>query len=164
MLYNDFIVSYSLDGKEIYSGEADNDIADIGIVVERIRTLDTKQDGSLDTTLSKYTDIAEREADVDSVINGGTVTGFSKHSITKNSNGKGYKLDNKDRYNIYDAFYNSAGWKQTTTGGNPAANYTYKNYVYRAYSYMKLTNGTIVKSSPAYFTMYDVASANYSSN
>ena len=164
LLYNDFIVSYSLNGKEIYSGEADNDIADIGIVVERIRTLDTKQDGSLDTTLSKYTDIAERAADVDSVINGGTVTGFSKHSITKNSNGKGYKLDNKDRYNIYDAFYNSAGWKQTTTGGNPAANYTYKNYVYRAYSYMKLTNGTIVKSSPAYFTMYDVASANYSSN
>ncbi len=164
LLYNDFIVSYSLDGKEIYSGEADNDIADIGIVVERIRTLDTKQDGSLDTTLSKYTDIAERADDVDSVINGGTVTGFSKHSITKNSNGKGYKLDNKDRYNIYDAFYNSAGWNQTTTGGNPAANYTYKNYVYRAYSYMKLTNGTIVKSSPAYFTMYDVATANYSSN
>lgn len=164
LLYNDFIVSYSLDGKEIHSGEADNDIADIGIVVERIKALDTKQDGSLDTTLSKYTDIAERTADVDSVINGGTVTGFSKHSITKNSNGKGYMLDNKDRYNIYDAFYNSAGWKQTTTGGNPVANYTYKNYVYRAYSYMKLTDGTIVKSSPAYFTMYDVATANYSSN
>lgn len=163
LLYNDFIVSYSLDGKEIYSGEADNDIEDIGIVVERIKALDTKQDGSLDTTLSKYTDIVERPDVVDSVIKGGTVTGFSRHSITKNSNG-GYKLDNKDRYNIYDAFYNSAGWKQTTTGGNPAANYTYKNYVYRAYSYMKLTDGTIVKSSPAYFTMYDVATANYSSN
>ena len=38
-----------------------------------------------------------------------------------------------------------------------------KNYVYRAYSYLKITNGsttTVVVSDPVYFTIYDMATIN----
>ena len=45
-----------------------------------------------------------------------------------------------------------------------AAKYTYKNYVYRAYTYIKYTDdqgNTQIKlcDKPAYFTMYDEATA-----
>ena len=37
----------------------------------------------------------------------------------------------------------------------------YKNYVYRAYSYLKAPDGTLLKvSEPVYFTIYDMASVN----
>ena len=36
---------------------------------------------------------------------------------------------------------------------------TLKNYVYRAYSYIKIGNN-IVLSDPVYFTIYDVATIN----
>ena len=79
---------------------------------------------------------------------------ISKHAIAAS------ELDNKNRIQFFNGIYNSSGWVQNDEGGVPAQNYGYKNYVYRAYSYMKLKNGTVIKSVvPAYFTMYDVATA-----
>ena len=160
LLYNDFIIAYNYDGKDIYNGEANADIAELGVVVERIKKLEIKDDGSYDTTLSRYTDIAPNEEGVNAAIASATditLSGsrsISKHAIDPTS------LDNKNRIQFYNGIYNSAGWVQNSEGGQPAQNYAYKNYVYRAYSYMKLTNGTIIKSAvPAYFTMYDVATA-----
>ena len=160
LLYNDFIVAYNFDGKDIYNGEADDDITELGVVVERIKKLEIKDDGTYDTTLSRYTSIAPNTAGVDEAIASDTditLSGsrsISKHAIDPSS------LDNKNRIQFYNGIYNSAGWKQNSEGGTPAQNYGYKNYVYRAYSYMKLKNGTVIKSAvPAYFTMYDVATA-----
>ena len=155
LLYNDFIVAYNYDGKDIFNGDADGEISELGVVVERIQKLEIKDDGTYDTTLSRYTGIETHENEVDKVINGtSTEKNYTKHAIATNN------LDNKNRIQFYNGVYNTAGWKQNTEGGTPTAYYTYKNYVYRAYSYMKLTNGTIIKSAvPAYFTMYDVATA-----
>ena len=160
LLYNDFIIAYNYDGKDIYNGEANDDIAELGVVVERIKKLEIKDDGSYDTTLSRYTDIAPNEEGVNAAIASATditLSGsrsISKHAIDPTS------LDNKNRIQFYNGIYNSAGWVQNSEGGQPALNYAYKNYVYRAYSYMKLKNGTVIKSAvPAYFTMYDVATA-----
>lgn len=155
LLYNDFIVAYNYDGKDIFNGDADSEIAELGVVVERIQKLEIKDDGTYDTTLSRYTGIETHENEVDKVINGtSTEKNYTKHAIATNN------LDNKNRIQFYNGVYNTAGWKQNTEGGTPTAYYTYKNYVYRAYSYMKLINGTIIKSAvPAYFTMYDVATA-----
>ena len=160
LLYNDFIIAYNYDGKDIYSGDANADIAELGVVVERIQKLEIKDDGSYDTTLSRYTGIAPDIAGVDAAIasetdiNLSVKNKISKHAIDPTS------LDNKNRIQFYNGIYNSAGWVQNSEGGQPAQNYAYKNYVYRAYSYMKLKDGTVIKSAvPAYFTMYDVATA-----
>ena len=45
------------------------------------------------------------------------------------------------------------------TDGTLAEDTVYKNYIYRAYCYLKAPNGTIlIVSDPAYFTIYDMAS------
>ncbi len=159
LLLNDFIVNYNYKGVDIYKADDSSAaVKELGIVVERIQELDTKQDGSKDTTISKYTELAQNIDTVKAVINGtSSDKKFTKHSIEKTA------LDNKNRYQVYDAFYNGAGWsleKQTS-----AAKYTYKNYVYRIYSYMKYTEGGETKIAlaeiPSYFTMYDEATKSY---
>ncbi|MEE3427898.1 MAG: hypothetical protein VZQ55_02820 [Ruminococcus sp.] len=159
LLLNDFIVNYNYKGVDIYKGGTDtDDIQDLGIVVERVKLLDIlNQDGSYNTDMSNYQDTTQNLDKVKSVINGTAQTGFTKHSIEKTA------LDNKNRYQVYDAFYNGAGWdveKQTS-----AAKYTYKNYVYRIYSYMKYTEDGETKIAlaeiPSYFTMYDEATKSY---
>ncbi|WP_316630671.1 hypothetical protein [uncultured Ruminococcus sp.] len=160
LLYNDFIIAYNYNGKDIYNGEANGDIAELGVVVERIKKLEIKDDGSYDTTLSRYTDIAPNVEGVDAAIASATDINLSgKNSISKHAIDP-TSLDNKNRIQFYNGIYNSAGWVQNSEGGQPEQNYAYKNYVYRAYSYMKLKDGTVIKSAvPAYFTMYDVATA-----
>lgn len=160
LLYNDFIVAYNFDGKDIYNGDANADIAELGVVVERIQKLEIKDDGTYDTTLSRYTGIALDENGVNAAIASTTDIALSgKNKISKHAIAAS-ELDNKNRIQFFNGIYNSAGWVQNDEGGVPAQNYGYKNYVYRAYSYMKLKNGTVIKSAvPAYFTMYDVATA-----
>lgn len=160
LLYNDFIVAYNFDGKDIYNGDANADIAELGVVVERIQKLEIKDDGTYDTTLSRYTGIAPDENGVNAAIASTTDIALSgKNKISKHAIAAS-ELDNKNRIQFFNGIYNSAGWVQNDEGGTPAQNYGYKNYVYRAYSYMKLKNGTVIKSAvPAYFTMYDVATA-----
>lgn len=153
LLYNDFAITYAYDGVDIYKNDTTSSvIADLGIVVERIKQLDLKQDGTRDTTISKYTGITENTDTVKGIINDSVSNSkFTKTSIAKTS------LSNKNRIELYNAFYNSAGWKINEQ--EAAKEYGYKNYVYRAYSYMKLSDGTIILSeTPAYFTMYDIAS------
>lgn len=168
LLYNDFVLNYNFNGAEIYKNGSDvSDIQELGVVVERVQELGIKQDGSKDTDISHYTSLATDTENVIAAANAEATDGqatykvgtkpFYKQVVDKTS------LDNKNRIMFYDAFYNGAGWnmeKQTS-----AAKYTYKNYVYRAYTYIKYNNGgnTVVKlaDAPAYFTMYDEATATY---
>jgi hypothetical protein len=158
LLYNDFIVNFNYKGVDIYKNDSTSSaVTDLGIVVERVGKLNDKQDGSKDSDISKYTSLAENRAKVESVINGSIVSGFTKHAIQKK------QLDNKNRIQVYEALYNGAGWnldKQTS-----ATKYTYKNYVYRIYSYMKYTENGVDKIAlaeiPSYFTMYDEATKSY---
>lgn len=169
LLYNDFILNYNFKGAEIYNNDADSaDIVELGVVVERVQELGINQDGSKDTNISHYTSLDKDETNVTEAANRAATNG----QVTVTLNGKKFykqvvdkgSLDNKNRIKFYDAFYNGAGWnmeKQTS-----AAKYTYKNYVYRAYTYIKYTdqNGdTQIKlaDAPAYFTMYDEATATY---
>jgi len=169
LLYNDFILNYNFKGAEIYNNDADSaDIVELGVVVERVQELGINQDGSKDTDISHYTSLDKDETNVTEAANRTATDG----QVTVTLNGKKFykqvvdkgSLDNKNRIKFYDAFYNGAGWnmeKQTS-----AAKYTYKNYVYRAYTYIKYTdqNGdTQIKlaDAPAYFTMYDEATATY---
>ena len=160
LLYNDFVLNYNYNGVDIYKGESDSDgIQDLGVVVERIKELDINQDGSKNTNIANYTSVAENLDTVRGVINGtSTNSKFIKDSIAKTA------LDNKNRIKFYEAFYNGAGWVKDNQ--DYASKYAYKNYVYRAYTYIKYTDGQgqtqIQLSVPTYFTMYDEATAGYS--
>lgn len=159
LLFNDFVLSYNFKGVDIYKGESDSDaIQELGVVVERVKELDINQDGTKNTEISNYTSVAENRTTVEAVINGTTNSKFTKHEIAKSA------LDNKNRIMIYDAFYNGAGWNMEKQSS--ATKYAYKNWVYRAYTYIKYTDdqgNTQIKltDAPAYFTMYDEAVKNY---
>ena len=167
VLYNDFVLNYNYNGVNIYKDGSDaSDIQELGIVVERVKELDKNSDNTYDTRIQSYTNLAQDTSKVTTAANGanGTTTSgtskFYKQSINKNA------LDNKNRILFYEAFYNSAGWDSTNQ--KPAARYTDKKYVFRAYTYIKYTeNGvthTELSTTPAYFIMYDIATASFSSN
>ena len=150
LLYNDFVLNYNYNGTEIYLDQADSaDVTELGIVIERVEPLAIKGDGSPDTTLSRYAGDGVTADTIKSVINGTTVTGISKHAIAKTA------LDNKNRIELYEAYYNSAGWSNADQ--KPMAKYGYKNYVYKAYTYMIVNSVIVLCKTPAYFTMYDEA-------
>ena len=150
LLYNDFVLNYNYNGTEIYLDQADSaDVTELGIVIERVETLAIKGDGSPDTTLSRYAGHGVSTDTIEDVINGSTETGISKHAIAKTA------LDNKNRIELYEAYYNSAGWSKADQ--KPMAKYGYKNYVYKAYTYMIVKGNIVLCETPAYFTMYDEA-------
>lgn len=158
LLFNDFILNYNYKGVELYKNGADSEDVEVGVVVERVKELDINQDGSKNTNISNYTSVAENLDTVENIINGSTTDSkFTKSEIAKT------ELDNKNRIHFYNAFYNGAGWnfeKQSSV-----AKYAYKNYVFRAYTYIKYKDeqntDQIELSVPTYFTMYNEATANY---
>ena len=167
MLYNDFVLSYNYNGVFISEDtEGAANITDLGLVVERVKELNTFDDGSYDTNIASYTGIAQKTDDVKAAAtqnnqqfdkNG---TRYYKSTVDKT------ELDNKNRILFYDAFFNTAGWNHEKQ--KPVYGYTYKKYVYRAYSYITYddngTSKTVLSETPAYFIMYDVATADYKSN
>ena len=167
MLYNDFVLSYNYNGVFISEDtEGAANITDLGLVVERVKELNTFDDGSYDTNIASYTGIAQKTDDVKAAAtqnnqqfdkNG---TRYYKSTVAKS------ELDNKNRILFYDAFFNTAGWNHEKQ--KPVYGYTYKKYVYRAYSYITYddngTSTTVLSEPPAYFIMYDVATADYKSN
>lgn len=157
ILYNDFVLSFNYNTVDIFKDDTSSDnITDLGYVVERVQKLDTMQDGKPFTDPTHYngvsvkTDseiksfIAENSAG-NKTVSSGTLT---RHKIAKS------ELDNKNRIEYYDGFYNSGGWNKDNQA--PTNKYGYKNYVYKAYTYM-IVDGEVVLSAPVYFTMYDEA-------
>ena len=160
LLFNDFVLNYNYKGVELYKNGADAaDVQELGVVVERIRELDINQDGSKNTNISNYSSEAENKDTVLAVIKGtSSDKKFTKNKIEKTA------LDNKNRYQFYDAFYNGAGW--SVENQSSATKYAYKNYVFRAYTYIKYKDdqGKIqikLSDTPTYFTMYDEAVKDY---
>lgn len=172
LLFNDFALSYGYNGQRLY--ENNNAVSgkdvEVGFIVERVRTMDIKQDGSYDTDVSKYTasgsDATTAKTNATAAINNISVSGFgaakgtdSYNTYTKYKLDR-TKLDNKNRIEFFYALYNAYGGSDSSgngTDGNYLKNFTYKNYVYRAYSYIKVGDTLTVTDDPAYFIMYDEA-------
>ena len=170
ILYNDFVLSYNYNGVEIHQGGSDtSDIRELGIVVERIKELDKNSDNSYDTRVSSYTSLAQ---DTAKITTAATTAGNDSGQATIKDSGKQYykqsinktALDNKDRIVFFEAFSNTAGWNSAKQ--QPEGAYGYKKYVYRAYTYITYNDGgtvrTVLSDTPAYFIMYDIATADYS--
>ncbi len=170
VLYNDFVLNYHYNDVDIYKDGSDaSDIKELGVVVERVKELDKNSDESYDTRISSYTSLSQNIDDVKTAANSSADNGkaqdingsqYYKQRIAKKD------LDNKNRIQFFEAFYNAAGWDSANQ--KPVASYKAKRYVYRAYTYIKYNDNGVEKiaisDTPAYFVMYDVATANYSSN
>ncbi len=154
VLFNDFVLSYEYNGLEIFKND-DTSLAvtDLGYVVERVQKLEIQQDGSPYVDPAHYSakDISVKTDDeIKTFIKSGSVKSgtLTKHQILKDS------LDNKNRIEFAETYDNSIGWNNETQ--KPAKTSGFKNYVYKAYTYM-IVNGEVTLSDPAYFTMYDEA-------
>lgn len=155
ILYNDFVLAYNHGDVEIYKNDStSNAISELGYVVERVQKLEVGQDGKPYTDAAHYSGkAAKTDAEIQTFISkysGSTTSGtLTKVALDKD------KLDNKNRIEFYDAYYNSAGWSNSKQ--SPAQTYGYKNYVYKVYTYM-IVDGTVkLCENPVYFTMYDEA-------
>ena len=158
VLFNDFVLNYSYKAQDLYlQNDGEGDISSLGVVVQRMNVLAASSDGSYNTDLSNYV-VDPTTDDTDAIKamikdpTGKKITGTTVQTIAKNT------LDNKNRIEIFEAIYNAAGWNADTQ--KFTTNYAYKKYLYRAFSYMIDSSGTIILSEkPAYFIMYDIATA-----
>ena len=154
-LFSDFVVEYRYNNKLI-SSYAPEDNVKTGIVIERVQKLTDTEDGK-DTDLSNYADVTGADdqgvADVEYYVNNNFQRIDGKALL--NSAIDYSDLDNKNMREVYYGFANIYQADQGTNAGNPT---TLKNYLYRAYAYIKVGNDDAVVSKPAYFTIYDMAS------
>ena len=155
-LFSDFVVEYRYNNKLISSYTAEDNVK-TGIVIERVKELNNTADGGKDTKLSHYSAVTE---DPDQGVD--TVKTYVNNNFQKiddkallNSAIDYSDLDNKNMREVYYGFANIYQADQGTNAGNPT---TLKNYLYRAYAYIKVDTDDAVVSKPAYFTIYDMAS------
>lgn len=166
LLFNDFALAYSYNGNRLYENNdpIGGKAIQVGFIVEKIQKMDIKQDGTYDTTVSKYiatgNDAATAKANAAVAVSAITTGGFTakagtddyakytKYSLDRT------KLDNKNRIEFFYALYNAYGQNDDGTFASKLAN---KNYVYRAYSYIIVDGAVTVTDNPAYFIMYDEA-------
>lgn len=155
-LFSDFVVEYRYNNKLIKSyTESDN--VQTGIVIERVKELNDTADGGKDTDLSHYSDVTgaadQGVATVQNYVDGNFAKITGKALLNSAINYR--DLDNKNMREVYYGFANIYQADQGVNAGNPT---TLKNYLYRAYAYIKVGTETTVVSAPAYFTIYDMAS------
>ncbi len=155
LLFNDFVISYNYKGKDIYSGDAGDNV-NVGFVVQRIGLLEDYGDGTLNSEASYYEE-KYKSNDATDAIKTFVATGNKGNLKLDNISIANSALDNKDRVQWFYSVYQSQGWKTETEAAQSV--YPYKNYVYRAYSYVKNGNSAsdVTLSDPVYFTMYKEA-------
>ena len=173
VLFKDFAIAYKYKGV-VLNNYTDEDVR-VGMAVEMLGALDTEEGSG--AKIKSLTHYADKYADTNSAsiteleyrLKNGTRSDSTKkisiNGIASNVDGdSGYGalsdtslIDNKNRLKYHYAVYNKA----CTT------DYPYRNYVYRAYSYIMVrekgasnwTNATVsISSEPVYFIFEDIAS------
>lgn len=144
-IYTDFLVSYTYQDLML---NTDTTGMKAGIVVETVRELDQNEGGYFTKTQAEYalTDNSSiNKSAIKAFAEGGTNANLLKTEFSVTT------LDNKNRKNQY---YSLPNISQTTHEAT-----TRKIKLYRAYSYLKNSSGTVLLvSDPIYFTIYDIAS------
>lgn len=173
VLFKDFAIAYKYKSV-VLNNYTDEDVR-VGMAVEMLGALDTEEGSG--AKIKSLTHYADKYADTNSAsiteleyrLKNGTRSDSTKkisiNGIASNVDGdSGYGalsdtslIDNKNRLKYHYAVYNKA---RTT-------DYPYRNYVYRAYSYIMVrekgasnwTNATVsISSEPVYFIFEDIAS------
>lgn len=144
-IYTDFLVSYTYQDLML---NTDTTGMKAGIVVETVRELDQNEGVYFTKTQAEYAQTDNSSIDKSAIkafAEGGTNANLLKTEFSVTT------LDNKNRKNQY---YSLPNISQTTHEAT-----TRKIKLYRAYSYLKNSKGTVLLvSDPIYFTIYDIAS------
>ena len=160
-VYADFLLTFGYKDKELKTiGNSSN--IKTGFVVEKVALLDTDEYGAYKpNSQSEYhADYGSSEGNaMSAVINyvkTGTATGVevktgATSSFIANQPIQLAQLDNKNQMKY------SLNMKNKEYGTNATPTDPYMNYVYRAYSYIRIGDNVVV-SDPTYFTIYDIAS------
>ena len=150
-IFSDFVLTYNYKNKLINSlGDSG---VEAGVLIEQVQKLDTDAKGFFITDIAHYSP-EYSTTNAEHYLSNQTYTGkFIKDVVTT-------QLDNK---NSLEYYYQFANIKQAKNEIDPdKVPTTNKEYLYRAYTYIKDGTDTVV-SKPVYFTIYDIASiANYS--
>lgn len=146
-IYSDFLLTFGYQDRLL--NKENGGVDEAGFVLEQVRELDTS-DGKYvtqkagDYATENTTPLDTLKENVKTYIAGQTVDGFVNKSIINLNS-----LDNKNQTKYSFSIKNKAY-------GNLAEGNA-KNFVYRAYSYLKVGDNIVV-SDPVYFTIYDMAS------
>ena len=160
IIYNDFIFSYRLGDEEYIPASK----AEIGMILERVKnsagTAWVEGDSSI-TDMDSYkaanSSTENKTAIITGLRSGGTLPNNCLKQTWDNS-----KLNNRNYteqpYPVYAQYGQTVADHSITftTDG------TMDNYVYRAWAYIKDSDGNVAVSDPAYFSMNYIASQNYS--
>ena len=150
-IFSDFVLTYNYNNKLINSlGDSG---VEAGVLIEQVQKLDKDAKGFFITDIAHYNQ-EYSTTNAKHYLSNQSYTGkFIKDVVTT-------QLDNK---NSLEYYYQFANIKQAKNENDPdKVPTTNKEYLYRAYTYIKDSTTTVV-STPVYFTIYDIASiANYS--
>lgn len=157
LIYNDFILSFKPQGDDLFK---DLSTAECGFIIQRLKEIETNASGANAKTLQEYekdyttSDLTAAKAAAAAKAGNSNTTGYTQIKVEV---GKA-NVNDKNRCHYAYAMWNT---NQKTSGGAvyPASgSNSNSKYLYRAYSYMKIGNGSyILSEKPAYFYMYDIA-------
>ena len=149
-IFSDFMISFDRADKLMLNTVTDNSVT-TGLVVETVGLIDKDNDVYTPKSEKEYAEQYDENQNTDDVlayINGGQYTGTYEKSNIKLSS-----LDNKNRIEFYRGVPNITQKADSFANANETNR---KYYVYRAYAYMKDSNG-VTLSKPVYYTIYDIA-------
>ncbi len=159
-IYNDFIFSYRL-GEEEY---IDPSKAEIGMVLERVKNsagdawvVGDSTVTDMDSYKAANSGTENKTAIVNGLKSGGTLPSNCTKLVWDNG-----ELNNRNYTEQNIAVYSQYGQKVDTHSITFNTNSTMDNFVYRAWAYIKVSNGNVAVNDPAYFSMNFVATQNYS--
>lgn len=155
LIYNDFIFSFKPQSSDLFKDLANTQC---GMIIQRLKEIETNSSGANAKTLQEYAkdysadDLTAAKAAAADMAGGSTTTGYKQMKISLDS----YKssINDKNRLHYAHSFFATA--KKTSEAAVSKTNS--EQYLYRAYSYMKIGDGEyILSDEPAYFYMYDIA-------
>lgn len=157
LIYNDFAISFT-NGDELIKKMSTEDVQ-IGIIFERIAGSDAGASASVSDmgvykTMYGSSEAASKDKVTDYLTNG-TEMGLTAFNQALEIG----DLNNKNRMEKHVSFYSRYGQDADLNFANDSA---VDNYVYRAYAYIKLKDGSVAVSDPAYFSMKYTANLSYS--
>ena len=157
-IYSDFLLTFDYKDIKLQTNPNSNNIK-AGFAFERVAKLDVDLTDPTKYVTKKqseyHTANESTEASGKTAVENCAMTGNREGDVLFIENIDLTDLDNKNQmkysFNITNKAYGTLAESEN------------KNYVYRAYSYLKITNGsttTVVVSDPVYFTIYDMATIN----
>lgn len=161
-LFSDFNVAFEYKSSDDKCVRDTADNVSVGMVIQRLGQLDDLE------TSNPITDPKYYQAKYVSTDSTSVLKSVASNGTTNNSGGfitlrqviDKSKLSNKNRIEYYYTFNNNkVVFFPTNANGEAFEATTDKNYVYRAYSYINVNGTVTLSSTPAYFTLYDIATA-----